>query len=126
MADEPRYSDEIRIPISMTLPWSGKLTLGGKPWPQDARGRDWPEGRDGQPEFPLDLLPLPVVYGSPNSIRADFVLRDTNGKIIAIYDAKTGQAQLSTTRVDELLNHFKAPSGTPVFSFSLSAAKVSL
>ncbi len=64
MADEPRYSDEIRIPISMTLPWSGKLTLGGKPWPQDARGRDWPEGRDGQPEFPIDLLPVGFAPGT--------------------------------------------------------------
>ena len=26
MADEPRYSDELRIPISITLPWSGRLT----------------------------------------------------------------------------------------------------
>ncbi len=57
MGEEPRYSDEIRIPFSMTLPWSGKLTVNGGFWPQDAKGRDWPAGRDGEPEFPIDLLP---------------------------------------------------------------------
>ncbi len=64
MADEPRYSDEIRIPFSMTLPWSGKLTANGGFWPQDAKGRDWPAGRDGEPEFPIDLLPKGFAPGT--------------------------------------------------------------
>ncbi len=53
MADEPPYPDEICIPITFTLPWSGKLTPSGQPWPQDAKGRDWPSRR-GRPVFPID------------------------------------------------------------------------
>ncbi len=63
MADEPRYADEIRIPISMTLPWSGKLTREGKPWPRDARGRDWPSHR-GRPVFPINQLPIGFAPGT--------------------------------------------------------------
>ena len=62
MADEPRYADEIRIPISITLPWSGKLTREGKPWPRDARGRDRPSHR-GRPVFPIDQLPIGFAPG---------------------------------------------------------------
>ncbi len=50
MAGERLYADEIPIPITITLPWSGRMTREGKPWPRDARGRDWPEHR-GRPEF---------------------------------------------------------------------------
>ena len=56
MADEPRYPDEIRIPITIKLPWSARMTREGKPWARDARGRDWPEYR-GRPTFPIDQLP---------------------------------------------------------------------
>ena len=63
MADETRYHDELRIPISITLPWSGKLTREGKPWPRDRLGRDWPSHR-GRPVFPIDLLPVGFAPGT--------------------------------------------------------------
>jgi hypothetical protein len=54
-------------------------------------------------------------YGSPDSIRTDVVLRDTTtGAIIAIYDVKTGKADLSPARADQLRSKTKAPPGTPV------------
>jgi hypothetical protein len=54
-------------------------------------------------------------YGSPDSIRTDVVLRDTTtGTIIAIYDVKTGKADLSPARADQLRSKTKAPPGTPV------------
>ena len=64
MADPPRYSDEIRIPISFTIPWSGRLTANGSMWPLDNQGRDWPEGRDGQPEYPIPQLPVGFAPGT--------------------------------------------------------------
>lgn len=47
-------------------------------------------------------------YGSTNSIRTDVILRDESGKIIAIYDLKTGGASLEPWRVREL----RAKTGT--------------
>ena len=64
MADEPRYSDEIRIPTSFTLPWSGRFTSNGHPWPIDAKGREWPSDNRGDPEFPIDLLPKGFAPGT--------------------------------------------------------------
>ena len=70
MADEARYSDEIRIPISFTLPWSGRFTPNGHPWPIDAKGREWPSDNRGDPEFPIDLLPKGFAPGT-NSVYAE-------------------------------------------------------
>ncbi len=54
-------------------------------------------------------------YGSPDSIRTDVVLRDTTtGVIIAIYDVKTGKADLTPARADQLRTKAKAPPATPV------------
>lgn len=47
-------------------------------------------------------------YGSTDSIRTDVILRDESGKIIAIYDLKTGGASLEPRRVKEL----RAKTGT--------------
>ena len=69
MADEPRYPDEIRIPISFTVPWSGKLTREGKPWPRDKHGRDWPSRR-GRPVFPINELPKGFAPGTSDIYRA--------------------------------------------------------
>ncbi len=68
MADETRYSNEFRIPISITLPWSGKLTREGKPWPVDKKGRDWPSHR-GRPVFPIDQLPHGFAPGTNDIYR---------------------------------------------------------
>ena len=68
MADESRYSNELRIPISITLPWSGKLTREGKPWRVDKKGRDWPSHR-GRPVFPVDQLPHGFAPGTNDIYR---------------------------------------------------------
>lgn len=41
-------------------------------------------------------------YGAKGSIRTDVVLRDEAGKVIAIYDAKTGDATIGAARAAEL------------------------
>jgi hypothetical protein len=59
-------------------------------------------------------------YGSKDSIRTDVVLRNDAGDIIAIYDVKTGDADLDERRVNELLAKTRAAPGTPVFQLHLS------
>jgi hypothetical protein len=41
-------------------------------------------------------------YGAEGSVRTDVVLRDDAGNIIAIYDVKTGSADMSPARAAEL------------------------
>lgn len=43
-----------------------------------------------------------VRYGLEDSVRTDIVLRDRFGTPIAVYDLKTGNAKLSTSRAEEL------------------------
>ncbi len=57
MADEQDNPGDLRIPFSMTVPWTGKVTRGGQPWPLDRQGRYWPSSRWGQPTRPLDEFP---------------------------------------------------------------------
>jgi hypothetical protein len=59
-------------------------------------------------------------YGSKHSIRTDVVLRNEAGDIIAIYDVKTGNADLSLRRVLELLEKTGAAPGTPVIQLHLT------
>ncbi len=47
-------------------------------------------------------------YGSKGSIRTDVIFRDVDGKIVAIYDVKTGDAYLEPWRVRQL----RAKTGT--------------
>jgi hypothetical protein len=58
-------------------------------------------------------------YGSPDSIRTDVVLRNVEGKIIAIYDVKTGESGLTPARADQLRAKTRAPSDTPVIEIRL-------
>jgi hypothetical protein len=53
-------------------------------------------------------------YGSPDSIRTDVVLRDIEGKIVAIYDVKTGAAGLTPARANKLRTKTGAGANTPV------------
>jgi hypothetical protein len=48
-------------------------------------------------------------YGALDSIRTDVVLRDDNGNVIAIYDVKTGNADISPSRAAELRAKIGAP-----------------
>jgi hypothetical protein len=59
-------------------------------------------------------------YGSKDSIRTDVVLRNAIGDIIAIYDVKTGDADLDERRVNELLAKTRAAPGTPVIQLHLT------
>ena len=63
MADEPRYTDELRVPFSMSINWTGKRTPNGTPWPADAQGRYW-STRRGWPVYPIDRLPHGVAPGT--------------------------------------------------------------
>jgi hypothetical protein len=58
-------------------------------------------------------------YGSPDSIRTDVVLRNDEGKIIAIYDVKTGESGLTPARADQLRAKTGALSDTPVIELRL-------
>lgn len=53
-------------------------------------------------------------YGSLDSIRTDVILRDVDGKIIAIFDVKTGAKGLPPARVDKLRTKTGAAPDTPV------------
>jgi Phage portal protein len=64
-----------------------------------------------------------ATYGSPGSIRTDVVLHDESGKIIAIYDVKTGKAGLTPARVAELLTETRAdPTTTKVIELRFGRA----
>lgn len=39
-----------------------------------------------------------VKYGADGSIRTDVIMRDANGRVIAIWDVKTGSAELTDAR----------------------------
>jgi hypothetical protein len=73
----------------------------------------------GDVEMTFSLIPG-ARYGSKDSIRTDVVLRNAVGDIIAIYDVKTGEADLSESRVKELLAKTRAAPGTPVIQLHLT------
>lgn len=54
-------------------------------------------------------------YGAKGSIRTDVMLRDDSGTIIAIYDVKTGDAQLEPWRVRQLRDKTGTTLDTYVF-----------
>ena len=61
-------------------------------------------------------------YGTPGSIRTDVVLRDDDGNIIAIYDVKTGEADLTPARANQLRVKTGASSGTWVIQVRFNEA----
>jgi hypothetical protein len=63
-------------------------------------------------------------YGSPDSIRTDVVLRDSDSKILAIYDVKTGRAGLSPARIQELLTKTRAGPETKIIILRFELAEV--
>jgi hypothetical protein len=66
-------------------------------------------------------------YGSPGSIRTDVILRDDDRNIIAIYDVKMGEADLTSARANQLRAKTGAPSETPVIQvrFNEALSKIS-
>jgi hypothetical protein len=73
----------------------------------------WPGIGFWDVETTFSLIPG-ARYGSKDSIRTDVVLRNEAGDVIAIYDVKTGDADLSPARVNKLLAKTRAAPGTPV------------
>jgi HK97 family phage portal protein len=57
----------------------------------------------------------PTHYGASGSVRPDLILRDPDGKIIAIYDVKTGERGLKYDRSDRLRRLTGAGPNVPVF-----------
>jgi hypothetical protein len=67
----------------------------------DVRWQDLPGiGRDGvEQSFSAEDV---VQYGANGSIRTDVVMRDADGHIIAVWDVKTGNAELTDARRQEI------------------------
>lgn len=58
-------------------------------------------------------------YGLLGTIRTDVTLRNIQGDVVAIYDVKTGDAQMSASRADELREKTRATPDTPVFELNI-------
>jgi hypothetical protein len=58
-------------------------------------------------------------YGAKGSIRTDVVLRDDTGKIVAIYDVKTGDATISAARAAELRAKTKTGDDVPIIEMQV-------
>ena len=54
-----------------------------------------------------------VTYGTKGGVRLDVVEYNVDGTIKAVYDLKTGKAGLTTSRIQEILNHL--PNNAPVY-----------
>jgi len=54
-----------------------------------------------------------VPYGTKGGVRLDVVEYNVDGTIKAVYDLKTGKAGLTTSRIQEILNHL--PNNAPVY-----------
>jgi hypothetical protein len=70
-----------------------------------------------------------VRFGLDGSVRTDVVLRDETGKIIAVYDVKTGSARLSGARVREIRAQLKIGPEVKIFELHVArgiAAKIRL
>jgi hypothetical protein len=53
-------------------------------------------------------------YGAKGSVRTDVIVRDDAGKIIAIYDVKTGSADMSAARAAELRMKVGVDNSAPI------------
>ena len=58
-------------------------------------------------------------YGLAGTIRTDVALQNDQGDVIAIYDVKTGDRQLSPARASQLRQMTRAAPDTPVFELNV-------
>jgi A nuclease family of the HNH/ENDO VII superfamily with conserved AHH len=86
LADEQDNPGDLRIPITVTIPWTGKRTRGGQPWPLDRQGRYWPSCRWGDPMCPLDEYPPGV--RAPGTGPRSMTIEDAAGSYLATLDAE--------------------------------------
>lgn len=59
-------------------------------------------------------------YGLAGTIRTDVALENDQGEVIAIYDVKTGERELSAARAAQLRQMTRAGSNTPVFELNIN------
>lgn len=60
-----------------------------------------------------------VRYGAKGSVRTDVVLRNEEGKVIAIYDVKTGDARIEPSRAAQLRGKVGVGESVPVIEMSV-------
>jgi hypothetical protein len=58
-------------------------------------------------------------YGAKGSVRTDVVLRDEAGKVIAIYDVKTGMADMSPARAAQLRIKVGVDNSVPIYQLHI-------
>ena len=61
-----------------------------------------------------------VQYGTNGSIRTDVVLRDDNDEIIAVWDVKTGNAELTDARKQEIRDELNLSPNVPIMMLHIS------
>jgi hypothetical protein len=61
-----------------------------------------------------------VYYGLDGSVRTDVILRGPDRKIIAVWDVKTGSAQLSGPRVKQIQAQLKLSPDVPIYELHVS------
>ena len=84
----------------------------------DVKAQDLPGiGRDGvEQSFSLKDV---VTYGADGSIRTDVIMRDENGQVIAIWDVKTGNAELTDARREEIREEVGVSDDIPVIELHI-------
>jgi hypothetical protein len=84
----------------------------------DVKWQDIPGiGSDGvEQSFSLGDI---VRYGSNGSIRTDVVLRDEDGNIIAVWDVKTGNAELTDARRQEIREELNLSDNIPIIDLHI-------
>jgi hypothetical protein len=61
-----------------------------------------------------------VKYGANGSIRTDVIMKDASGQVIAIWDVKTGNAELTDDRRQEIREEIGVPKNIPVIELHVS------
>ncbi len=84
----------------------------------DVKSQDLPGiGKDGvEQSFSLQDV---VRYGANGSVRTDVLMRDSDGHIIAIWDVKTGNAELTEERIQEIRDEVGVDSDVPVIELHI-------
>jgi hypothetical protein len=85
----------------------------------DVRSQELPGiGRDGvEQSFSAEDL---AKYGTDGSIRTDVVMRDVNGHVMAIWDIKTGNAELTDARRREIRREVGVFDDVPLIEIHIS------
>jgi hypothetical protein len=84
VADEQDNPADLRIPISMTIPW--RRAPNGQLWPLDRQGRYWPEDRRGEPQRPLDEFP--PGFPAPGTGKRPMTIEEAAHSYLAMLDAE--------------------------------------